>query len=118
MTLSTAIKLRPCSSLHNVCMHAWGHEWTPVASTALSNTKLLWQCMLRRYPDFQHRFYPHLRHLDSNDAYCKYEDPLLQLFVSSLFLAGILGGMYAHKTCRMLQLLAATHFKKLMPATP
>lgn len=45
-----------------------------------------------RYPDFQHRFYPHLKHQQAEGVYCEYEDPLLALFVSSLFLAGIFGG--------------------------
>jgi hypothetical protein len=45
-----------------------------------------------RYPDFQHRFYPHLKHLEDEGAYCQYKDPLLALFVSSLFLAGLFGG--------------------------
>lgn len=52
-------------------------------------------CVLTcRYPDFQAKFFPHVLNRPGGgqfDAYCKYDDPLLHLFVSSLFLAGIVG---------------------------
>eukprot|EP00775_Hariotina_reticulata_P013342 gene13342-13470_t len=54
-----------------------------------------------RYPDFQRRFFPQVleKHNDK-DAFCKYNDPVLQLFVSVLFLAGILGAFTGSFTAR------------------
>lgn len=56
---------------------------------------------LRRYPDFQARFFPQVLevHHDRN-AFCKYSDPMLSLFVSVLFLAGIPGAFLASFTSR------------------
>ncbi|KAF8065876.1 STP13 [Scenedesmus sp. PABB004] len=76
------------------------------------------------YPDFQARFFPQARaprpprvravrtprgaqlkvlekHADKN-AFCKYNDPLLQLFVSVLFLAGIVGAFVGSFTSKRL----------------
>eukprot|EP00878_Enallax_costatus_P031664 GHUV01034639.1.p1 GENE.GHUV01034639.1~~GHUV01034639.1.p1 ORF type:complete len:233 (+),score=22.43 GHUV01034639.1:133-831(+) len=53
------------------------------------------------YPDFQARFFPHVlnHHADTN-AFCKYSDPLIQLFVSVLFLAGIVGAFIGSFTSK------------------
>ncbi|WIA37403.1 hypothetical protein OEZ86_014328 [Tetradesmus obliquus] len=53
------------------------------------------------YPDFQRRFFPQVleAHADK-DAFCKYNDPLLQLFVSVLFLAGIVGAFLGSFTAK------------------
>lgn len=55
------------------------------------------------YPDFQRRFFPEvLEHQGEGDAFCKYNDPLLQLFVSVLFLAGIFGAFIGSFTSKRL----------------
>lgn len=52
------------------------------------------------FPDFQENFFPNVAaHKDTGDsAYCKYNDALLQLFVSVLFLAGIVGAVFGSYT--------------------
>eukprot|EP00877_Chromochloris_zofingiensis_P002379 jgi/Chrzof1/12141/Cz06g22210.t1 len=54
------------------------------------------------FPEFQEKFFPEIANKDhevSSDPYCKYDDPILQLFVSCLFLAGIVGAFLASFTC-------------------
>jgi MFS family permease len=41
-----------------------------------------------------------LEHHADKDAFCKYNDPLLQLFVSVLFLAGIVGAFLGSFTAK------------------
>lgn len=54
------------------------------------------------YPDFQARFFPQVlsaQH-DTGSAFCKYSDPMIQFFVSVLFLAGIVGAFIGSLTSK------------------
>ncbi|KAL7212306.1 hypothetical protein ACSBR2_015062 [Camellia fascicularis] len=54
--------------------------------------------------DFLIKFFPkvHERKLHAKeDNYCKYDDPLLQLFTSSLYLAALVASFGASKACRI-----------------
>ena len=51
--------------------------------------------------DFQRLFFPHmLEGVESTDPFCKYDDHMLQLFTSSLFLAGAVAAMVGSYTCK------------------
>lgn len=54
--------------------------------------------------DFQQRFFPEANHGEGSGSsgYCKFDDHLLQLFTSSLFLAGALAAMVGMFTCNRL----------------
>lgn len=54
--------------------------------------------------DFQQRFFPEqtTHHEGAAAGYCKYNDQILQLFVSSLFLAGAFSALVAMVTCKKL----------------
>ncbi|KAF7146131.1 hypothetical protein RHSIM_Rhsim04G0205600 [Rhododendron simsii] len=55
--------------------------------------------------DFLIKFFPkvHERKLHAKeDNYCKYDDPLLQLFTSSLYLAALVASFFASKFCTIL----------------
>eukprot|EP00897_Mesotaenium_endlicherianum_P008642 jgi/Mesen1/7806/ME000408S06901 len=52
-------------------------------------------------PGFLEKFFPRILRESAEartNAYCKYDDQLLQLFTSSLFIAGLLGGLLASYT--------------------
>eukprot|EP00897_Mesotaenium_endlicherianum_P001009 jgi/Mesen1/10909/ME000095S10247 len=53
-------------------------------------------------PDFLRKMFPHILHQhethSSKNAWCAYDDQLLQLFTSSLFIAGLFGGLAASYT--------------------
>lgn len=53
------------------------------------------------HPDFQPMFFPHIseHNMGKNDPFCKYDDHLLQLFTSSLFLAAGAAAMVGSWTC-------------------
>ncbi|GBF88955.1 sugar transport protein [Raphidocelis subcapitata] len=52
------------------------------------------------HPDFGPKFFPHMAHAENKgDAFCKYDDHLLQLFTSSLFLAAGASAMVGSWTC-------------------
>eukprot|EP00878_Enallax_costatus_P035169 GHUV01039162.1.p1 GENE.GHUV01039162.1~~GHUV01039162.1.p1 ORF type:complete len:107 (+),score=12.72 GHUV01039162.1:396-716(+) len=56
-----------------------------------------------RDPDFQARFFPHVSiHHETVNTFCKYGDPLIRLFVSVLFLAGIVGAFIGSFTSKHL----------------
>ncbi|KAF6258859.1 sugar carrier protein A [Scenedesmus sp. NREL 46B-D3] len=50
------------------------------------------------HPDFEARFFGH--HGSGNDPFCKYNDTMLQLFTSCLFLSGAVAAMVGAYTCR------------------
>lgn len=55
--------------------------------------------------DFLIKFFPqvHERKLHAEeDNYCKYDDELLQLFTSSLYLAALVASFFASKACTIL----------------
>jgi MFS family permease len=41
-----------------------------------------------------------LQHVSGDDAFCKYNDVLLQLFTSCLFLSGLVAALVGSYTCR------------------
>lgn len=52
------------------------------------------------HPDFGPKFFPHMAEAHAKgDAFCKYDDHLLQLFTSSLFLAAAASAMVGSWTC-------------------
>jgi hypothetical protein len=51
------------------------------------------------HQDFGPLFFPHIDHAASKDPFCKYDDHLLQLFTSSLFLAAGVAAMVGSWTC-------------------
>lgn len=52
---------------------------------------------------FQRMYFPHLvdQQQPSVSTYCKFSDPFLQLFVSSIFLTGIVGAVIGSWVCRV-----------------
>ena len=55
--------------------------------------------------DFLVKFFPHVheRKLHAQeDNYCRYDDELLQLFTSSLYLAALIASFFASKACTKL----------------
>jgi hypothetical protein len=81
---------------------------SPVAvhCTALHcrSVRLPTSCKPTRFPASSHCLHPRflqvLEHHADKDAFCKYNDPLLQLFVSVLFLAGIFGAFLGSFTAK------------------
>eukprot|EP00877_Chromochloris_zofingiensis_P007197 jgi/Chrzof1/2730/Cz11g27040.t1 len=51
-------------------------------------------------PDFQAKFFPNLLGAGAQDPYCQYNDQLLQLFSSILFLAGAGPALFGMYTCK------------------
>eukprot|EP00897_Mesotaenium_endlicherianum_P010511 jgi/Mesen1/9489/ME000063S08939 len=52
-------------------------------------------------PDFLRKFFPHILREEAQaktNAWCKFDNQLLQLFTSSLFIAGLFGGLLASYT--------------------
>ncbi|KAI8470525.1 MAG: general substrate transporter [Monoraphidium minutum] len=52
------------------------------------------------HPDFGPKFFPHMAHTaGTGDVFCKYDDHMLQLFTSSLFIAAAFSAMVGSWTC-------------------
>lgn len=51
-------------------------------------------------PDFAQRFFPETLDAGETNAYCKFNDHLLQLFTSSLFIAGAIAALIGMYTCK------------------
>ncbi|KAK6130259.1 hypothetical protein DH2020_036000 [Rehmannia glutinosa] len=96
--------------LHNNCNYDIGDVWYLVGVAVDSSKQIhedgeVTESGVTGMDDFLIKFFPKIyerRMHAAEDNYCKYDDQMLQLFTSSLYIAALIASFFASKACNIL----------------